>query len=52
MCYANAMCVSWLAWNTEVPWGGTDDTLAMCCSSTGVQSKIEGEEPRVPSELN
>lgn len=44
--------VGWHGTQLEVPWGGTDDTLAMCCSSTGVQSKIEGEEPRVPSELN
>lgn len=31
-----------------VTWGGTDDVLAICCSSTGIESKIEGEEP--PSE--
>lgn len=35
-----------------VPWDGTDETLAMCCSSTGIQSKIEREEPNVPPELN
>lgn len=38
--------VDWHGAQLVGPWDGRDYTFAMCCSSTGMQSKIEGEEPR------